>query len=148
MGISNALNNRPVRTLGFLTAFHSVIYGIGYLTATGGFNGALVGLAVNNVTLTNILGVVLLTVGLLLMFAYMRQNPKTIYWISCAQAIIWLFIGFMYLVNGAFLLALGIGFAWAVASTYIGYASANRQNIMAYDQTEQAMQDTKNEDKF
>lgn len=146
MGIINALNNRPVRVLGFLTALHSLIFGVGYLSGWGGFNGALVGLEVNNLLITGALGAALTSVGSLLMFAYSRMNPKTIRGASFAQANVWLFVTLLYLVNGAYLLALGVGATWLVLSLYIAFASANRQNIIAYDKTPQAVEDTKNED--
>lgn len=146
MGIRNALNNRPVRVLGFLTAFHSIVYGIGYLGGIGGFNGALVGLDINNIVLTSILGGALSVIGSLLMFAYIRMNPKTIRTFSFIQGLAWLFITLMYLLNGAYLLALGIGLVWAVISVYIAYAVKNRLSIMLYDQTPQAKLDTLNED--
>jgi hypothetical protein len=146
MGLLNALNNRPVRVLGFITALHSLIYGIGYTTGQGGFNGALVGLSINSIVITSILGGVLLAVGALLMFAYVRMNPKTIRAVSYAQGLIWLFITFMYLLNGAYLLSAGIGLTWSIISVYIAYASKNRINIIAYDRTPQAMADTDAED--
>lgn len=148
MGLANALNNRPVRVLGFITAFHSIVYGIGYLGTIGGFDGALVGLSIDSLVITNSLGVVLSLVGLLLMWAYARLNPKTIKFVSFAQSLIWLFVTFMYLINGAYLLALGVGLTWAIISGYIAYATENRINILAYDRTEKAMQDTEDEDKF
>ncbi len=146
MGMINALNNRPIRVLGFITAFHSIVYGLGYLFGIGGFNGALVGLKINSIVITSILGSVLSIVGLLLMFAYTRMNPKTIRTGSFWQALVWLFISLMYLLNGAYLLSLGIGFTWCVISLYIAYASGNRLNIIAYDNTDQAKLDTQNED--
>lgn len=82
------------------------------------------------------------------MFAYARMNPKTIYYLSFFQSMIWMFVTFMYLINGAFLLAIGIGLTWAVASGYIAYASKNRIAIMAYDRTPQAEEDTANEDQL
>lgn len=138
MGLSNAIQNRPVRVLGFLTAFNSIVYGIGYLFGIGGFDGALVGIAINSTMITAALGGGLALVGLLLMFAFIRQNPKTIRGVSIVQTLVWLFVTFMYLFNGAYLLALAIGLVWSVVSYYIAYASKNRQSILAYDQTDQA----------
>lgn len=148
MGIANALNNRPVRVLGFVTAFHSIVYGVGYLSNRGGFNGALVGLSIDNVVITGVLGAVLSIVGLLLMWAYARLNPKTIRYVSYAQSLIWFFITLMYLFNGAPLLALGIGLTWAMISSYLAFAHKNRVNIMAYDQTDKAQRETLNEDRL
>jgi len=146
MGLTNALNNKPVRVLGFITALHSLVYGIGYLTGQGGFNGALVGLAINSLVITSILGTVLTIVGGFLMFAYTRMNPNTIHYVSFGQSLIWLFITLMYLFNGAYLLSLGVGMTWAVVSGYVAFASKNRIAIIAYDQTPQAREDTANED--
>jgi len=148
MGITNAINNRPVRVLGFVTAFHSIAYGIGYLTGLGGFNGALVGLEINSIIITSILGTVLSIVGLLLMYAYVVLNPKTIRVVSYAQSVIWLFVTFMYLFNGAYLLAVGVGLTWAVVSGYLSFANKNRVAILAYDRTPQAIRDTANEDQL
>lgn len=146
MGLTNALNNKPIRTLGFITALHSLVYGAGYLSGWGGFNGALVGLAVNNTPLTTALGTVLTLVGGFLMFAYARMNPNTIHYVSNAQTAVWFFITLMYLINGAWLLALGVGFTWTIISAYIAFASKNRIDIIRYDQTDQAREDTANED--
>lgn len=148
MGIANALNNRPVRVLGFVTALHSVVYGTGFLTGVGGFNGALVGLQVSSLALTNILGSVLIIVGVLLAWAYARLNPKTIQFVSQAQAFIWLFVSLMYLLNGAFLLAICVGLVWSIISGYIAYATKNRVNILAYDRTTEARRDTMLEDQL
>lgn len=148
MGVTNALNNRPVRVLGFVTALHSLVYGIGYLTSWGGFGGALVGLDVRSLAITNTLGIVLSVVGAILMWAYARLNPKTIRTLSRMQSLIWLFITMLYLVNGAYLLALGVGFTWAIVSGYLAYSTKNRVNILAYDRTEQAMQDTQDENQL
>lgn len=148
MGITNALNNRPVRVLGFVTALHSLVYGIGYLTSAGGFGGALVGLDVRSLAITNSLGIVLTISGAVLMWAYARLNPKTIRTLSRIQSLIWLFITMLYLVNGAYLLALGVGFTWAIVSGYLAYATRNRVSILAYDRTDRAMQDTEDEDQL
>lgn len=146
MGLQNAINNRPVRVLGFVTALHSIIYGTGFLSGKGGYNGALVGLAVNDNMITFTLGALLLTVGIFLAWAYARLNPKTIRYVSYAQGLIWMFVGLLYLVNGAYLLALSVGFTWTTISLYCAYATKNRKNILAYDRTEAAERDTDNED--
>lgn len=146
MGLSNALNNRPIRVLGFITAYHSFGYGLGYLTGLGGFDGALIGISVDSELITRALGISLLLVGGILMFGFLRQNPNTIKYISYAQSAIWLFVTFMYLFNGAFILAFAVGFVWACISGYIAYASKNRENIIAYDRSARAEQETRDED--
>lgn len=132
--------------LGFLTAFHSIIYGLGYLSSWGGFDGALVGLEVNNIYVNILLGGVLTFVGITLMYAYSVLNPKTIRIVSYLQGLAWLFVTLLYVINGAFLLALGIGVTWTVISVYISFATKNRQKILIYDRTPQAREDTRNED--
>lgn len=144
--MGNAILNRPVRVLGFITAFHSIIYGIGYLTNWGGFDGALVGLQISNLLVNVGLGAVLTFVGAGLMYAYSVLNPKTIRALSYLQGLAWLFVTLLYIINGAFLLALGIGVTWSVVSVYISFATKNRKNIIIYDSTPQAIQDTRDED--
>lgn len=148
MGIVNALNNRPVRALGFLTAVHSVIYGIGYITAMGGFTGTVLYVNFGSLLATTSFGVIVLLGGLLLAFAYARNNPKTIQKASIIQSCVWLFASMTYILNGAWLLALGISLPWALLSSYLSYAFARREQIMAYDRTPQAILDTINEDKL
>jgi len=147
MGLTNALNNRPIRVLGFITAYHSFAYGFGYLSSGGGFDGALVGLQINNLALTSFLGVGFLLCGAVLMFAFLRQNPNTIRVVSYIQSALWLFVALMYFFSGAYALSLAIGLTWSSLSGYIAFASRNRENIMAYDRTLRAQKDTREEDK-
>jgi hypothetical protein len=148
MGITNALNNRPVRVLGFISAIHSFIYGFGYITAMGGFTGTVLYVNFGDKISTQVFGVILLITGSLLAFAYSRNNPKTVRAATIVQTAVWLFATMMYLLNGAYLLALGISLPWVLLSSYIAFAFARRVDIMAYDRTPQARADTRNEDKI
>lgn len=146
MGLHNLITTKPVRVLGFVTAAHSLTYGIGFLTNYGGFDGALVGLQLNSFLVSGILGILLVIAGALLMFAFVRMNPKTIKLMSYIQGMLWFFVTLLYLINGAYLLALGIGLTWTIISLYISWAVNNRKAIMVYDDTEKAREDTRNED--
>lgn len=148
MGISNALNNRPVRVLGFISAIHCITYGTGYLTQWGGFTGTVLFVNLGSKVNTEIFGAATLAVGLLLAFAYARNNPKTIRLVSFMQTGVWLYASMTYFLNGAWMLALGISLPWALLSSYISFAFARRVDIMAYDRTPQARLDTINEDKI
>lgn len=148
MGIVNALNHRPVRVLGFISAMHSFIYGFGYIFAAGGFTGTVLYVNFGDTVTTDIFGTFLLVTGTLLAFAYSRNNPKTIRAASITQSLVWIFATFMYLLNGAWLLAIGISLPWALIASYIAFAFARRVDIMAYDRTPQARADTRDEDKL
>ena len=148
MGIANAINHRPVRVLGFVTAIHSIIYGIGYILATGGFTGTVLYVNFGSTFSTNVFGSVLIIVGTFLAFAYSRNNPKTIRGVSKVQSAVWAYATMTYLLNGAWMLALGISLPWVLISAYLAYAHGNREAIIAYDQTPEAKQDTLDEDKI
>ena len=145
MGIVNAFNNRPVRTLGFLAATHSFIYGVGYILGVGGFTGTVLYVTLLDSVTRKTFGVALIITGVLLAFAYSRNNPKTIRFASFFQSTVWLFASLAYISNGAFMLALGISLPWAFLSSYLAFSFANRVNILAYDQTPEARMDTANE---
>jgi len=148
MGMVNMLNHRPVRVFGIISAIHMIIYGLGYTFAFGGFTGTVLYVNFGNKISTEIFGVIMLVTGLLLAFAYSRNNPKTIRSISLIQTAVWLFASMTYLLNGAWMLALGISLPWALLSSYIAFAFARRTDIIAYDRTAQAEIDTLNEDKL
>ncbi len=148
MEIKKALNYRPVRVVGWLTAAHSFIVGFGYTTKLGeNASGILYqGLGSDEVRL--IFGLLLLVTGTLLMFAFTRNNPKTIRAVSLVQSFIWLYATFLYAINGAVLLAIALFLLPTLVSSYISYAHGNRRNIISYDRTPQAEQDTDNEDRL
>lgn len=148
MGLSNALNNRPVRVLGVIASVHAIVYAVGMFFGTGGFGETVIYKAFGPQLLIDIFAAVLLVTGGLLTFAYIRNNPKTIRLASGGCGLAWLFATFMYLFNGAWLLAIGIGLPWTILAFYLAYAHGNRVNIIDYDQTFAARRDTANEDQL
>lgn len=148
MGIGNALQNRPVRVLGFIAALHAIIYGFGLYLGIGGFGETVLYTALGSTVIVYTFAAALLVTGALLCFAYTRNNPKTIRTASGLCGTAWLFATLTYLLNGAWLLAIGIGLPWAVLAYYLAYAHSNRVSIIAYDQTPRAKRDTLEEDKL
>lgn len=148
MGIKNALNNRPVRVLGFLASVHAMTYGVGYIFNLGGFTGTVLYVNFGNRISTAIFGIVLLLAGSLLAFAYARNNPKTIEHASMFLSLAWIYASMTYILNGAWMLALGISTPWMFLSYYLAFAFARRVDIIAYDQTPKAKYDTRTEDKL
>lgn len=148
MGISNALQNRPVRVLGFIAALHAMIYGIGLFLGIGGFGDTVLYTALGPLKVVYIFAASLFVTGGFLCFAYARNNPKTIRFASGLCGTAWLFATMSYFLGGAWLLAIGIGLPWAILAYYLAYAHGNRRAIMAYDQTKQAQIDTENEDRL
>lgn len=145
MGIANALQNRPVRVLGFIAAIHAMVYGIGISLGTGGYGETVLYTALGTEPVIYGFSAALLVTGILLAYAYSKNNPKTIYYASALCGTVWLFAAITYLLNAAWLLAIGIGLPWAVLAYYLAYAHSNRQNILFYDQSPDAIQDTKDE---
>lgn len=148
MGIKNALINRPVRVLGFVAAMHTVVYGIGLSLGLGGFGETFLYTALGPASVVYTFSASLVVTGALLAFAYVRNNPKTIRDISGVCGTVWLFATLLYLLHGAWLLAIGIGLPWMVLAYYLAFAHGNRREIMAYDQTSKAKQDTLDEDRL
>lgn len=148
MGVRNALHNRPVRVVGFLTAAHSFIVGIGYLIKIGGTSDSLLYGFFATDPIRMAFGITLLLTGAFLMFAFTRNNPKTIRVASFWQSFAWGFATFTYALHGAILLGLTIFLLPTLVSTYLAYAHGNRVSIMAYDRTPQAREDTANEDQL
>lgn len=141
MGISNALKNRPVRVLGFIAAIHAIIYGLGITFGSGGYGETVLYTALGPESVIYSFSVSLLVTGALLAYAYSVNNPKTIYYASGLCGTVWLFASIMYTLNGAWLLAIGIGLPWAVLAFYLAYAHSNRKKIIAHDRTPWARQD-------
>lgn len=148
MGLVNALQNRPVRVVGFLAALHSVLYAVGLYLGTGGFGDTVLYTALGPLVVVNLFAASLLITGGLLAFAYMRNNPKTIRAASGLCGTVWLFATSSYLLSGAWLLAIGIGLPWTLIAFYLAYAHGNRLSIIAYDRTAKAEYDTANEDQL
>lgn len=148
MGLGNALQNRPVRVLGFIAALHAVIYGVGFFFGIGGFGETVLYTALGPLSVIYGFATSLLLTGLLLCWAYARNNPKSIQFASGLCGTAWLFAALSYVFSGAWLLALGIGLPWAVLAYYLAFAHGNRRAIMAYDRTDQAREDTANEDQL
>lgn len=148
MGLTNALKNRPVRVLGFIAAVHAIIYGFGLIFGAGGFGETVLYTSLGPQEVIYTFSVALIITGMLLAFAYTRNNPKTIRGASGLCGTVWLFCGLMYLLNGAWLLAIGIALPWMVFAYYLAYAHGNRLSIMRYDRTPQAQEDTANEDQL
>lgn len=148
MGIGNALQNRPVRVLGFIAALHAMVYGVGLTLGVGGFGQTVLYTALGPPSVIYLFSAALFLTGSLLCFAYLRNNPKTIKFMSGMCGTAWLFATLTYLLNGAWLLAIGIGLPWAVLAYYLAFAHGNRRSIIAYDQTDRARQDTENEDRL
>lgn len=148
MGLINALNNRPIRVLGFIAAVHATVYGVGLILGVGGFGETVLYTALGSITTVYIFAVSLLITGPLLCFAYWRNNPKTIRMASGLCGMAWLYALLIYVFNGAWLLAIGIALPWAILAYYLAYAHGNRVNIIAYDQTFRARQDTAAEDQL
>lgn len=148
IGLGNALKNRPVRVLGFIAALHAIVYGFGLIFGAGGFGDTVLYTSLGPHSVVNTFSVSLIVTGGLLCFAYARNNPKTIRTASGLCGTVWLFATFTYLANGAWLLAIGIGFPWSVLAYYLAYAHSNRVAIMAYDRTPRAEQDTADEDQL
>lgn len=148
MGIGNALQNRPVRVLGFIAALHAVIYGVGLLFGIGGFTELVLYTALGDLVTVYIFAVALLVTGVLLCWAYARNNPKTIRFASGLCGTAWLFATLSYLFSGAWLLSIGIGLPWTILAYYLAYAHSNRVSIINYDRTVKAREDTANEDQL
>lgn len=148
MGLGNALKNRPVRVLGFIAAVHAIIYAFGLFFGKGGFGQTVLYTSLGTPEVVDTFSIALLVTGSLLCFAYYRNNPKTIRTASGICGTVWLFAAFTYILNGAWLLAIGIGLPWAVLAFYLAYAHSNRVAIMAYDRTPRAIQDTADEDQL
>lgn len=147
MGIVNALNNRPIRVIGFLTAAHSFVVGIGYILKISTSSNVLYAeLGSDQVRI--LFGLLLIFSGFMLMFAFARNNPKTIRAGSVLQSMVWLYATFIYAFNGGALIALTIFLLPTLVASYLAYAHSNRTNIIAYDRTLGAMQDTANEDQL
>ena len=146
MGLGNALQHRPVRVLGFIAALHAVIYGIGFIFGQGGFNETVLYTALGSNVVLDTFGASLVITGSFLMFAYVRNNPKTIRTASGLCGTVWFFAGASYVLNDGWLLAIGIALPWAVLAYYLAYAHGNRREIIRYDQTLDARIDTMLED--
>lgn len=148
MGITNALHNRPVRVIGFIAALHAVVYGIGLMFGAGGFGDTVLYTALGSTPIVSAFAGALFLTGGFLMFAYVRNNPKTIKTASYLCALVWIYAAASYLVAGAWLLAIGIAIPWAILSSYLGIAHGNRRSIIAYDQSDKAQRETANEDRL
>lgn len=130
-----------------MTAAHSLVYAFGYIFAFGGFTGTVLYVGIGGTPSTQAFGVVLILTGSLLMFAFARNNPKTIRVATVIQSLAWLYASMIYILNSTWMFALGISLPWALLAWYIGYAFSRRVDIMAYDRTPQAEWDTAHEDK-
>lgn len=148
MGIGNALQNRPVRVLGFIAALHAIVYGVGLMLGIGGFGETVLYTALGPASSIYTFAISLFVTGVLLCFAYARNNPKTIRTASGLCGTAWLFATLSYLFSGAWLLAIGIGLPWAVLAYYLAYAHSNRVSIIAFDRTARAEKETAEEDQL
>ena len=130
MSIPKTLNLRPIRVVGITTAVHSIIYGIGYLSGIGGFDRTIIYPAVSEIMRPEFFGLVLLIVGLLVGFSYLYHKVALLNYVSTVQSIIWLFVSFVYFLEGAYLLGLAFGMIWTFLSGYCSYSYINKDRII------------------
>lgn len=126
MGIVNALNNRPVVVVGILVALHTIAYGIGYVTLDPGFLGTVLYPVVATVITPPFFGILCLIIGSGAVLSWISNKPKPISIFTGLQSILWLFVAFVYFINGFIMLGFAIGASWTLLSGYMGYVYANQ----------------------
>jgi len=128
------LKSRPITVVGLLSAFHSILYGVGFLFAVGGFDRAILYIEVGLLYPTGqeIFGIILILAGVVTMAGYLGNKARLIRWGSGSQSFLWAFAAFTYFLNGQILLGVGVAMIWAVISTYMAFLHKNVEDIRDY----------------
>jgi len=128
------LKSRPITVVGTLSAIHSIVYGVGFIFAVGGFDRAVLYIEVGLLYPTGqeILGLFLLLFGFITMAGYVWNRGRLVRWGSGGQSFLWAFAGFTYFLNGQILLGLGVAMIWTIISTYMAFLHKNVEDIRDY----------------
>ena len=130
MGIRYAMNSKPITVVGFIAAIHSIVYGVGFLFAVGGFQNTVLYRNISMVGHPQLFGAAILTAGLLVMLGLATRNQRLIAWFSSLQSMAWLFTFLAYVLNGQAFLGVGIALVWTAISSYVAYVHANMDTVL------------------
>lgn len=126
MNLLHYMRRYPIKIIGLLVALHSIVYGLGYVIGTAGFQQTMLYLNVAEIVNPVFLGWIMLVGGLLLAYGFIRENECLVSWFSTVQSFVWLFAAFVYFLDAFFLLGIGVGLIWSLLSGYAAFSFRNR----------------------
>jgi len=124
--VSEFLNHRPLSFLLIVASVRTFFYGLLYAIATPDAQQTLMwGYLVEYHLSTLLFGLLLTIVGIASVFLVLRKEYVWSNRLLYFQALLWLFVGVIYLTQGAWLLAVSTGLAWSVVIGYTNYKYKN-----------------------
>lgn len=130
MDIIHYMRRFPIKIVGMIVAFHSIIYGLGYVIGTAGFIQTSLYANVAQIMNPVLLGWIMLVGGLVLGYGYARENERLVSYFSTVQSFVWLFAAFVYFLQGYFLLGIGVGLIWSLLAGFAGFSFKNREDTI------------------
>lgn len=127
MSSPKSLVARHIKTIGIIVAFHSFLYGLGYLTGVGGFTETVLYGQVINIIDPRIFGLGFLVTSVGILAGYFMDSVATVNLGSTAQSFIWIFVTLVYMLNGNWLVSVALGGVWVVLSSYTALAYRNKE---------------------
>jgi hypothetical protein len=131
MDLATTVNGRPITIVGIITALHSIVYGIGFIFGIGGFMRTVLYNDITGVTNPTFFGILLLLSGSIVALGLALSHPKMIAISSSIQSLSWFFTFLVYVLNGQFLLGVGIALVWVLLSSYVAYVHAHYDFVVA-----------------
>lgn len=116
------LLSRPITILGIISAVHTVVYGLGFMFALGGFEKSRLYQNIDSSMSTNWYGMAMLVIGGITLAGYINKWSRVVYNLSFVQSVIWLFSTAVYVLAGEVMLGIGVALVWAAISQYLAYA--------------------------
>jgi hypothetical protein len=110
------LHRKPYTALGTVFAIHSLMYAVGFLFGSTGFDGEPIYGAVDNLIRAVTFGVLMLVSTLALMVGFWTVDKRIVKFGLDTQTVIWLFISFVYFFHGMWVRAIGVGIVWVLLS--------------------------------
>lgn len=130
MNVYSTLVKRPFSIIGAITAIHSIVYGVGYMFGAGGFIDTVLYRNVGDLLTPTLFGLILFVVGVGALWSFAKAKADSVSLFSTMQSFLWLFATLVYMLNGAWLLGLGVGLVWAALSGYAAFAFKHQVEIV------------------
>lgn len=131
--ISITLYYLPVTVIGLIVALRTLIYGLGYIIPTSGFEQTVLYSQLATLIFPVLAGLVFVITAIVMSTSLIKQNAKWVKLSFTFNAFIWLFAFFVYIIAGTPLLGLGLAGTFCLISGYIGSSYTRRHDVALYN---------------